>query len=721
METAYRMRLYILTALVLLGFGTLLQRLHKVQIMNTEKYRKLVPAPRSVTVREPGVRGEIHDRNGVILARNTRNYEVSINMDEVISYYKLQHANTPKQSVLVTNDGKPEKRETKNISAIVNEVVISRLRSFGLEKEYSPTKLARALEVHYATHGGLVPFPYRSDLTQEQFLRLAERNMEIPGVYINLKPLRQYPFNTLACHLLGYTKQWAKGEIPESDIGKYNHYLGDEMGKTGIELSMDKYLIGPGGVKTILKDEKNNTIGMTDFTRSQMGADVTLTIDARAQYLVENVLRKAGTRAAAVVMNVNTGEVIAMASIPNFNPNVYIPPTENSKIVEYEQKNTCFPLMNRAISSFIPGSTFKLATAIAGARAGLSQKSYTCNGYVTYGNREIKCWIYSHGHGKHGTLNISSAIMQSCNPYFMLLGNAAGSARMIDTFDLLNLGRVTGIELPDEKAGQFDGSATWKAKNQGAPITTTQLAQMSIGQASTIASPLQICAYTAMIANGGKFYQPRIVKRVEKKNLQGKREILVPDQPKLVFDLLQKGVVAPDLERIRRGMWMAANKPGGTANRVKLPNIEVAAKTGTAQVGLKHHNAWTTTFAPYENPKYAVTVLVEEGKAGGKVAGPLAHLIYRGLFAQDDGLRLPLKPQDEVKGSKNAIEEIQLSEDAFTAIEATEASDNTDSDENSMSTQETQETQPTHTTEPIPETDLENTQNIPKAITVPEE
>lgn len=717
MENAFRLRLYLLTALILLGFGTLLHRLHTVQIVRKEHYLSLVPSPRNVSVREPGVRGEIRDCNGVILARNSRHYEVSFNIEEIINAYALQHDDSPTIETLRSENGMSRKTKKKNISAIVKEMIINRLAKYGLDKQYS----AKALEIHYATHGGLVPFSYRTDLNYEQFSRFAELNLELPGVYISLRPERQYPYKTLACHVLGYTKEWEKGDVPEEGQRRFDHYIGEEKGIAGVEATMDKYLKGTEGVKTILKDEKGRVINMTDYTKPQIGADVILSIDARAQYLVENVLRRAG-RAAAVVMNVNTGEVIAMASVPNYDSNNFIPSIDTQKWNEYSRKNICLPLMNRATESFDPGSTFKLPTAIAGARAGLGDKIYSCNGYVQYGNHKAGCWIWNQSKGMHGAQNVSKAIQQSCNPYFFRLANAVGPRGMAETFTMLNLGRTTGIELPSEKPGTVIGSPAWKLKNPTTTVTPVDTAFLAIGQGVSSASPLQLASIACAIANGGKYYQPRVVKKVVLNN-----KVVVADEPKLVVDLLKEGVKPADMDRIRQGMWMAVNKPGGTAGRVKMPNMEVAAKTGTAQSidrGRKSNNSWTVSFAPFENPKYAVCVLVVGGKSGGKVCGPLVHLIYRGLFAQEEGLKLPLHPQDEVQGNTHSIEEITLPADTLAAVEAADVTETADDVQvnaeaganNNAAEDNTTEILPTPTITP----EIDSTGAIPRAKPVNE-
>ena len=202
-------------------------------------------------------------------------------------------------------------------------------------------------------------------------------------------------------------------------------------------------------------------------------------------------------------------------------------------------------------------------------------------------------------------------------------------------------------------------------------MTPALTAFVSIGQGDTLATPLQMCSLAACIANGGKYYQPRIVRKAVSED----GGILIGDKPKLVVDLIEAGVKPADFELIRKGMSMAVNVPGGTAGRVKMADIEIAAKTGTAQTvdqGEKSNNSWVISFAPYENPKYAVCVMVQNAGSGGAVCGPLVNLIYHGLFGLEKGLKLPLKPQTEFAGNIERLEEIALPEDVLAAIGAAE-------------------------------------------------
>jgi penicillin-binding protein 2 len=667
MEPRYRLRLYLLTALVLVGFGALLSRLHEFQIVRRDEFLQLVPGNRTVTVREPGIRGEITDRNGITLARNLRNYEVSFNLDEVRQAYLSQHVEDPRIDRLSREKGLLRKSTEKDIVAIVTDGPVSVLGDPKLDLA-RPYK-ASDLRTHYLTHGGLIPFSYRSDLSYEEFAKFAEHNLDLPGVYLGLRPLRQYPYGALASHVLGYMKQWEKGDVPESATRKFNHYLGDEKGIAGVEATMDEVLRGPEGIKTIIKDEKGRTIRLSDYTKPGLGAKLKLTLDAPVQYLLENTLRYAG-RAAGVVMDVNTGEVLAMASVPDLDPNNFFPSITQANLDGYNH-NKLAPLTNRAISQFAPGSTMKIPTALAAALVGKANSHYSCNGYVTYGNAQVKCWIFRQHGGTHGGQGLSEAIQHSCNPYFNILANVIGKDDLVAGCSMVNIGKRTGIELPSENPGMLPGSRVWRATYPKASMSGHEIAMLSIGQGTSMATPLQVCAVAACVANGGKYYQPRIVKQAVSQD--GK--ILIPDAPKLQVDLIQAGIKPADLELIRKGMRLSTNNPGGTSGKAKLPNIVVASKSGTAQVtefGKQSNNSWVMSFAPYENPKYAICILVQNGASGGAVCGPLANLVFRGLFARDlNGIRLPLKPQTKVPGRLGEnVKAIEIPAADIAAVEA---------------------------------------------------
>ncbi|RYD67699.1 MAG: hypothetical protein EOP83_02280, partial [Verrucomicrobiaceae bacterium] len=570
-EPRYRLRVYLLTALVLFGFGVLLSRLFDFQISKREFYQRQVPGNRQIKVREPGIRGVIKDRHGLELARNKRQYEVSFNLEEVHRAYRLQREQDPTLSTIKDDHGIKRPEEITDIVEIVKERVIAPLADLGLARDFN----ADAMRVHYKTHGGLVPFVYTTDVTFEDFAKFAEHSLDIPGVYLNIRPLREYPYKALSCHTLGYLRQWSKGTIPEDARGDYGYqYVGDETGIAGVEATLDDMLRGPEGWKQIVKNEKGKILGETpvDAVDPGVGSEVTLTIDAEIQYLVSNVIRRAGT-ASGIVMDVRTGEILAMASIPDYDPNDYIPSISKEKAAEYD-KNPLHPWMDRNINAFAPGSTFKIPTALVGATRGFATKSYNCSGGVNYGTQRVRCWIEKMKGGSHGFLDLPKAIQQSCNPYFMQLANNIGPKGMPDGFRMLGFGERTGIPLPGEQTGTVIGSREWQRKNPNDRPTPINMGFSAIGQGNSMATPLQLCAMISCVANGGRYYQPRLVKKVERR-VGDKIKVEVADEPRLKVDLLKEGVKASDIDLIRKGMWMAVNQPGGTAGRVKIPPYEV--------------------------------------------------------------------------------------------------------------------------------------------------
>jgi penicillin-binding protein 2 len=266
--------------------------------------------------------------------------------------------------------------------------------------------------------------------------------------------------------VLGYLKQWEKGDIPES-ARSFNHYIGDDKGIAGVEASMDDKLRGPEGRKTIVKDEKGRTIRMSDYTKPGVGAKLQLTLDARKQYLLENVLRRAG-RAAGVIMDPVHRRGPRHGLRAGLRSERLHPQYLDRALEGLPHNPQLSPLANRAISEFTPGSTMKVPTAIAGALQGLAARSFSCDGYVAYGNHPVGCWIWNMRGGSHGSLTLSKAIQQSCNPYFNKLANTIGWKGMVEGCSLVGIGMPTGIELPGEKPGILPGSRAWRAANPGA-------------------------------------------------------------------------------------------------------------------------------------------------------------------------------------------------------------------------------------------------------------
>lgn len=649
MVVRYRFRLYLLALITIAGFAGLLFRLWSIQIDRHEEFRSRVPGTSDLTVRVPGVRGEIKDRNGVTLVTNRPSYEVIFNLKEIYSEYQKQHRNIPKYQYLGRVDGMPKEVTEVDIIEIVNTSVIERLQELGLAKPYSSTQM----RVHYRSTRGVVPYTYRRDLTFEEFARFAEHNLDLPGVSVAARPSRHYVYDSLASHLLGYVKMADPKQVSADVRKQFDFYVGDDFGIHGLEKSMDQYLQGKPGRRILLRNEKGKIVGETAFEPPEKGSDVYLTIDAKIQYIAEEALRSVG-RGAAVVIDPRSGDILAMASVPSFNPNKFIPQIQGKHWEEY-LGNPTNPLTNRAIQSFAPGSTYKIPAAIAGMLSGAHRQYFTCHGRVQFGNRYMKCWIYEKN-GAHGSLALNEAIKRSCNAFFYQYGNEAGIDNIQTIGKLLGLGEKTGIPVASESPGILP-SPRWLMMNQpGMRWTSALTALVSIGQGATEASSLQMANVVATVANGGLCYKPRLVSKAVDSN----GEATSISEPVLRHDLTKEGISKEDLEIVRQGMWAVVNEAGGTAGRAQSKKTTISGKTGTAQAfrpdGQKDNNAWFIGFAPYDEPELAVCVMVQNGKSGGGVGAPIARKIIEETLAIEHGYEIPLQAVAEAAGNFDYFE-----------------------------------------------------------------
>ncbi|MGC1480113.1 MAG: penicillin-binding protein 2 [Chthoniobacterales bacterium] len=663
-------RILTLAIITLACLGAIVGKLWWIQIVRGQYYTDRVQGGSRVSVRLPAVRGEIMDRNGIPLVENRASFEIDLYLPDIVRAYRKEKGDTPlrneKRRIVVR--GMAQERSEIDIVQIVNDTIIPRLRDLKLEENYN----AERMLVHYR-NDTLVPFNYREDLDFETMAKFLESNVGLPGIKADVKPVRYYPYQSLAAHILGYVG--AEREVDREEARKFNFYQPDIEGKAQIEKAMNKYLRGTAGSRILQRDAKGNILEDTEeLLPPVQGDDVFLTIDARLQYIVEDTLRAAG-RAAAVVVDPNNGDILAMASVPSFDPNRFIPSISSKDWGELTGDETS-PLLNRAINGYAPGSTYKAVTALAQFRHGNGNTSYGCSGGVSYGNTYMKCWIASKG-GSHGTLNLEGAIKQSCNAYFYKSGNVAGIDNIVAIGNMLGLGQRSGLPLSGESPGILPGKE-WLAENYPRDVWRPgYTANVSIGQGFVLASPLQMAMVTAAIANGGTVYYPRIVDRVVAQDGQ----IVAQDPAKVRANLVDEGgITSEDIEHIRKGMWKVVNESGGTARRARLEVAEVAGKTGTAQnlrrtsegKTVKDNHTWFIAFAPYDDPKYAVCVLVQGAKSGGGVAAPVAARILEEAIALESGeLEVEMKPLEPAVGNFVQIDGIDFGRDIPAATTAT--------------------------------------------------
>ena len=669
MTFGYRIRFYLIGLILIGGFSALLVRLFVIQINRYDEFSSKVPGTSEVKVRIPGVRGIIRDRRGRVLVENIARYEMQFNLKEILTNYRRvikdeniaitktnRTASVKKElkevplSVFDFKDGSGirRKRKEEDMVTIVSELIFPYLARIGLYKEFHAGDLQR----HWRTHGGLVPYTYRDDLTFEEYAIAAEHSLDLPGVAVTARPMRKYVYGALASHILGFVRQPDIKKVPAEERKAWEYYVPDDFGGGGIEETMDHFLRGKPGQRTMLKDEKGRVldsknddgevIGEIAYEPPQSGSDVWLTLDLRYQYIAEQALRKVGRGAVVVVAPtsyktklkalgkeeehwVYAGDILAMASVPSYDPNKFIPSISEADWKGYLD-NDNDPLINRALKDHAPGSTFKIPVALSGMLGDFEVRAFECAGGARYSSKVfMRCWARAKGY-THGSIKVRGAIKTSCNGFFYRYGNATGIDNILNVSKWMGLGTRSGIPLNNEDPG-FIPSPQWKKVQGLGEWGAADTAQVSIGQGATEATPLQMAMVASTIANGGKYYRPRLIhKTVE----EGEERFKASE---VQYDLTKLGIPSEKIEICRSGMWDVVNEVRGTARRGKSQIVQLSGKTGTAQTGRKRTNgmnetnAWFISFAPYDKPKLAVCVMVENGKAGGTVCAPIAKRI----------------------------------------------------------------------------------------------
>lgn len=562
----------ILCVFVLLAFW-------KVQILDHRTYWKLSEANRVREIVVAPQRGLIRDRHGNILARNVASFKASIIRENCRDF---------DQACL-------------NVSRIL-----------GLPVSVLKERIAK-----YAHLPAFHPIVIKDDLTLEDVSRILARKAEFPELLIQADPKREYPHGTLAAHVLGYLQEVSREELATVYSGKRRP--GDLVGKTGIEQWYEEELVGKEGRVFEVVD----SIGRPRETMSRIepvqGKDLMLTLDMDLQKKAEELLQ--GREGAVVVLNPRTGEILALASYPTFDPNGFISrftPKEWTDLTESPE----FPLENRAIRGlYAPGSLFKLVVALAAleTRTIRDSETYYCTGLTRIYGRPFACWF----RGGHGTVNLYSGIRHSCNIYFYNVGKKLGIEEIARFARMLGFGQKTGVDLPGEKEGLVP-DPEWKKKTRGEIWYPGETISVSIGQGPLMVTPLQVAVFTATVANRGKKVTPYLLR---KQRLESLKEASVNIQDSV-------------FEKIIQGMWAVVNEQG-TGRAARVDGMDICGKTGSTQVisrlmaeklgeekKIVKTHSWFTGFAPRMNPEVVVTVLVEYGGMGGATAAPLARRLF---------------------------------------------------------------------------------------------
>lgn len=521
-------------------------------------------------------------------------------------------------------------------------------------KNYSIEDARKIIAVRYGIdengYTAMRPYTISKDISQESMLIFEEQNSSFPGIAIERTPIRNYTYGSLASHVLGYV-----GRISSEEYKKLEGYsISDYIGKTGIEYSFEKYLKGQDGIKQTDMSIDGTITGEYVTKSAISGDDVTLTIDANIQDVTEKSMKELiekirnggfgkaynAKSGAVVALNVKTGEVIAMCSYPDFEPQLFIDGISTEKWNEYTEGERS-ALLNRTIqSAYAPGSVFKMATAIAGLESEAITTTETMydTGIYYYGGSSWRCWSYTdYGRG-HGSVDVSGAIKHSCNYFFYETAKRMGIDTLVKYARYFGLGSKTGIELIGEEAGML--ASKENSEKLGKPWYGGDTLNAAIGQGDNSFTPMQIAKYIAMITNGGHDIDVTLIKEITKADGTkiNKSEIEEYINNRLGIKKEEKEDLQINEETIKtvmEGMKSVATETGGTAYSVfRGFEIEVGGKTGSAEAG-DNVNAWFTGFAPYDNPEIAVVVFVENGGHGYYTA-TVARAIFESYFGTNE-------------------------------------------------------------------------------------
>ena len=680
-----RMRYNIITIFVYIIGIVLLAQLFNLQIIHGVEYRETSNTKLTRESTLEADRGNIRDSSGTIMAGVESQYSVVLYKTKATDE-ELNNTILSLLNVLISNGDKYvdeflidvnpyrfklESEESQKAWKKANNIYedFSAEETFNYFKDkYKITTdnvedarkiIAIRYQISYQGYSSTKSIEIASNISRASLLQIKEQNMQFARVEIVEKSTRTYSLGNTGSHILGRI-----GKIEESELkGNEDIYSqNDIIGKAGIEYVFEKYLKGTDGVKQI----DMNVDGMItdEYTAKEAvaGSDVILTIDSKLQAVTEEALKNniekianggfsdtsPADAGAAVVLNVKTGEVLAMASYPDYNPSSFINGIDTNTWNYYINGNTK-PLENKAISAmYSPGSTYKMATAIAGLESGAITTKETINDTGVYKkyNSQWKCWIYTGYHIGHGRLNVSEAIKRSCNYFFYEVGDRIGIDTLAKYSYYLGLGHKTGIELSNEISGVL--ASTQIAKQENRSWNPGETISAAIGQSYNTFTPLQMAKYVAMIANGGKRIDVTIVKSIVNSDgsevSRNEYESYVKEKLGLEDDDSEElSFNQANIEAIKEGMRGVTSESGGTAySTFKNFNIEVGGKTGSAQTGVTGKtNAWFVGFAPFDDPEIAIVVFVRNGGHGGYTAE-----VARDIIAQYFGMNVNQVTED---------------------------------------------------------------------------
>ena len=688
------LRFNILTVLTYLVGIVLIAQLFNLQIVHGAEYREQSNTRLTRESTLEAARGSILDKTGNTLVTSSMKFDLELykskidtqtlnqailNIVQVLEKYGVSYVDSFPIKInpiefTITDEQLANWKKNNNLEEnITAEEALNKFKEKYDIESNNIEEIRKIIAIRYAIvqngYSSTKALKIASDIPREAVAEFSENGDKFPGINIVVQPQREYTKGSLASHILGYASQISSDEY-ESRKDTYDQ--NDIIGKTGIEYVFEEYLRGKNGTKQIDMAVDGTITAEYISEEAIAGADVVLTIDSNLQQITEDALAaniqkiasggfgkaydaKAGS---CVVMNVNTGEVLAMANYPNYTPSEFVGGISNENWAKYRD-NESKPLVDRAIqNSYSPGSTFKMITAIAGLESGVINLNTTINDvgqYRKYKDYQPKCWIFSdYGRG-HGWLNVSGAIEKSCNYFFYETADRMGIDTLVKYAKYFGLGGKTGIELPGETAGVLSSKETKQKLYPNEVWGPGDTLQSAIGQLYNEFSPLQMARYISMLANGGHKVDVSIVKTIRKADgtEASRDEINQFVNAKLGLQEEESEDLQINqnyLNAILGGMKSVTTDTEGTAYvRFKDFNISVGGKTGSAEAPNNQVHAWFVGFAPFENPEIAIVVMVENGGHGNYTAEVVRDIMaeYFGMNTQNVEENMSATPYTE--------------------------------------------------------------------------
>lgn len=579
-------------ALMVLMFMIYMVRLWHLQVLQGESYRFQSENNRMRIEEISAPRGIIFDCNGVPIVENRPAYHLVIIREDV-----------------------------RDLDSTIRE--LARLC------ERNPDDFYAVIEAHKSTPR-FVPLRLMADLDRDCLARIESHRVRLPGVVIQLEPKREYKWNGSAAHLIGYLSEITEAELKNEKYQGY--YPGEDIGKVGIESAFEKYLHGRRGGRQVEVDAVGRRIRLMEEKLPISGRNLWLTLDMDLQRTAESLLE--GKTGAIIAVDPRDGAVLAFACTPTFDQEKFIRGLKREEWLALS-KDPTHPLLNRGSgAAYPPGSTYKAFVAIAGLKEGVISPSstFSCPGYLQFADRKYRCWRDA----GHGSMEVERAIIQSCDVFFYQTGMKLGVDRLAHYANLFGLGERTGIGIQGEHPGLIPTS-WWKKQAMGVPWQKGETLSIAIGQGFDLATPLQMAMGYAAIANNGKLWQPYVVKRIEGSagneidDIKPRLKRQIPIEQRW-FDIVKKGLLG------------VVEDGRGTAHAIRDQSVQIAGKTGTAQVvGVaqganrklleklakykQRDHAWFVGYGPAADPQICVAALVEHGAHGSSVSAPLVKKV----------------------------------------------------------------------------------------------